>query len=279
TYRSCFAMTEPENAGSNPLLLKTHAEKVDGGYVLNGRKWFCTAADGADFLIVLAITDTSFSDPRKSASLFIVPSNAKGFKHVRKISIMGDEGSGWGSHSELEFNDCFVPEDMVLGKIGAGFQIAQERLAPGRIHHCMRWIGICERIFDQLCNRAASRIIGPNKTLASKQHVQNIISENYANISAARLMVLDVAKKLDNGELQHIKRDISSIKFFCSKTLRRLMDDAIQIHGALGMTDDTLLSFYYRHERGASIYDGPDEVHKQVSARSILKTYSQYQTA
>ncbi len=271
--RSCFAMTEPDNAGSNPLLLESKAEKVDGGYILNGRKWFTTGADQSAFAISMFVTDKNANDPRTAATLFLVPTNSKGFKHIRKISVMGEEGSGWGSHSEVLFENCFVPEENILGKVGEGFKIAQSRLGPGRIHHCMRWMGICDRVLEMICSRVSNRKIGPDTYLSSKQLVQNIIADNYANIRAAKLMVLDVAKKMDHNHHHEVKADISCIKFFCAKVLRKILDDAVQVHGAYGISDDSLVAFWYRHERGASIYDGPDEVHQQVCARELLSKY------
>jgi alkylation response protein AidB-like acyl-CoA dehydrogenase len=275
--RSCFAMTEPENAGSNPKQLSTTAERTstdDGdAFVLNGHKWFTTGADGAAFTIVMAVTHPEEDNPYQRASMLIVPMDSDGLEHVRRIPIMGEEGEGWLSHSELRFHDVTVPVDHVLGPAKHGFSIAQERLGPGRIHHCMRWIGICERAFEMMCERAATRELSPGTPLASKQTVQNWVAESRARIDAARLMVLDAAKTIDEEGARAARVDISTIKFFVAETLHDVLDHAIQVHGALGVTDDTLLSFWYRHERGASIYDGPSEVHKSVVARRIFKQY------
>jgi alkylation response protein AidB-like acyl-CoA dehydrogenase len=275
--RSCFAMTEPENAGSNPKQLSTTAERIstdDGdAFVLNGHKWFTTGADGAAFTIVMAVTHPEEDNPYQRASMLIVPMDSDGLEHVRRIPIMGEEGEGWLSHSELKFRDVTVPVDHLLGPAQHGFGIAQERLGPGRIHHCMRWIGICERAFDMMCERAATRELSPGTPLASKQTIQNWVAESRARIDAARLMVLDAAKTIDEEGARAARVDISTIKFFVAETLHDVLDHAIQVHGALGVTDDTLLSFWYRHERGASIYDGPSEVHKSVVARRIFKQY------
>lgn len=273
--RSCFAMTEPENAGSNPKQLSTTATPTDDGdaYVLNGHKWFTTGADGAAFTIVMAVTNPDAENPYQRASMLIVPMDADGLEHVRRIPIMGEEGEGWLSHSELRFDDVSVPADHLLGPEQHGFTIAQERLGPGRIHHCMRWIGICERAFEMMCERAATRELSPGTPLASKQTIQNWVAESRARIDAARLMVLDAAKTIDEKGASAARVDISTIKFFVADTLHDVLDHAIQVHGALGVTDDTLLSFWYRHERGASIYDGPSEVHKSVVARRIFKQY------
>jgi alkylation response protein AidB-like acyl-CoA dehydrogenase len=174
----------------------------------------------------------------------------------------------------VKFENCRVPVSNLIGKEGQGFALAQERLGPGRIHHCMRWIGICERVFDLMCKRAVSRQLDPGKPLAEKQTIQHWIAESRAEIKASRLMVLDTAQKMQELGAKSVKEDISTIKFFVADVLMKVIDRAIQVHGALGITDDTLLSFWYRHERGARIYDGPDEVHKSALARSILKNYS-----
>jgi alkylation response protein AidB-like acyl-CoA dehydrogenase len=197
-----------------------------------------------------------------------------GYTLVRNISIMGEAGEDYLSHAEVKFEHCRVPVTNRIGLEGQGFALAQERLGPGRIHHCMRWIGICERAFDMLCRRALSRELEVGKALADKQTIQNWIAESRAEIKASRLMVLDTAQKMQEHGAKAVKEDISTIKFFVADVLMKVIDRAIQVHGALGITDDTLLSFWYRHERGARIYDGPDEVHKSALARSILKNYS-----
>ena len=271
--RSCFAMTEPGNPGSNPKQLSTTAEKDGDDYVINGTKWFTTGADGAAFTIVMAVTNPEADNPYARASQILVPMDADGLEHVRRIPVMGDEGEGWMSHSELRFSDCRVPQSNVLGSEGHGFRIAQERLGPGRIHHCMRWIGIGERAFEMMCERAATRELEPGTPLGSKQSVQNWIAESRAQIDASRMLVLDAARAIDRDGAKAARTKISTIKFYVADTLQSVLDRAIQTHGALGVTDDTLLSLWYRHERGARIYDGPDEVHKSVVAREILKTY------
>ena len=271
--RSCFAMTEPENPGSNPVHLSTTAVREGNEYVINGHKWFTTAADGAQFTIVMAVTDPENPNPYQRASMILVPLDNPGYQLLRIIPIMGDEGEDYMSHGEVRFTDCRVPLENLIGEEGQGFALAQERLGPGRIHHCMRWIGICERAMDLLCKRAVSRQLDAGKPLASKQTVQNWIAESAADIKASRLMVLQTAYQIQHFGAKAAKEDISTIKFFVSDVLMKVLDRAIQVHGALGITDDTLLSFWYRHERGARIYDGPDEVHKAVLARRILKSY------
>ncbi len=270
--RSCFSMTEPEFAGSNPIQMGTTAVLESDEYVINGHKWFTTSADGAAFAIVMANTDETASKYEK-ASMILVPTDTVGFELKRNISVMGEAGEGWHSHAEIIYNNCRVPANHLIGKAGTGFLLAQQRLGPGRIHHCMRWIGICERAFALMCTRAAERDMGDGTKLGQKQTIQNWIAESRAEINAARLMVLQVAHQLDAEGAKAVKNDISTIKFFVADVLMKVLDRAIQTHGALGMTDDTLLSYWYRHERGARIYDGPDEVHKTSLAKSILKQY------
>ena len=271
--RSCFAMTEPEHAGSNPKHLSTTARRDGDEYVLNGHKWFTTGADGAAFAIVMAVTNPDAGHPYARASQLIVPTDTDGFEHVRKLPIMGERGEGWLSHSEVRFDDCRVPARYRLGGEGEGFRIAQERLGPGRIHHCMRWMGIAERAYEMLCERAATREIAPGQALGTKQTVQNWIAESRAEIHAARLMTLDAARKIDRAGAKAAREEISVIKFYVAGVLQDVLDRALQAHGGLGMTDDTLLSFWYRHERGARIYDGPDEVHKARVARYALRPH------
>ena len=271
--RSCFAMTEPALAGSNPVHLGTTAIQNGGDYIINGHKWFTTAADGAKFTIVMAVTNPEASSPYQRASMIIVPLENPGFKLVRNIPIMGEAGEDYLSHAEIKFEDCRVPIGNLIGQEGQGFALAQERLGPGRIHHCMRWIGICERVFGMMCTRAISRNLDPERTLADMQSVQNWIAESRAEIQASRLMVLETAAKMQELGAKAVREEISMIKFFVADVLMKVIDRAIQVHGALGITDDTLLSFWYRHERGARIYDGPDEVHKAALAKSILKKY------
>jgi alkylation response protein AidB-like acyl-CoA dehydrogenase len=271
--RSCFAMTEPENPGSNPVMLSASAVKDGDDYVIDGHKWFTSAADGAAFTIAMVVTNPDAPNKYGRASQIVVPLDTPGFRIVRNISIMGEAGDDYLSHSEVVFEHCRVPQSNLLGAEGQGFALAQVRLGPGRIHHCMRWIGICERAFDMLCRRAATRELAPGKPLATRQVIQHWIAESRAEINAARLLVLDAAHKMAAAGAQAARVEISIIKFYVANVLSRLLDRAIQVHGALGITDDTLLSFWYRHERGARIYDGADEVHKTVVAREVLKGY------
>lgn len=271
--RSCFAMTEPEFAGSNPVQLATTAILKNDQYIINGHKWFTTAADGATFTIVMAMTDPENKNPYERASMIVVPMDTPGVELVRNIPIMGDAGEDYFSHGELKFTNCLVPATNRIGDAGKGFALAQARLGPGRIHHCMRWIGICERAFDLMCKRAATRNLSTTKVLGQQQVIQMWIAECRAMIQAARLMVLHTAQGMELHGAKAVKEEISMIKFFVADVLMKVLDRAIQVHGALGITDDLLLSFWYRHERGSRIYDGPDEVHKSSLAKSILKSY------
>ena len=271
--RSCFAMTEPEFAGSNPIRMGTTAVKEGGEYVINGHKWFATAADGAAFSIVMANTNPEANSPYQRASMIIVPMDTPGFEIVRNIPIMGHTGEGWHSHAEIRLENVRVPQANLLGPEGGGFMLAQERLGPGRIHHCMRWIGICERAFHLMCQRAATREIAEGRKLGEQQMIQAMIAESRAQIDAARYLVLHTALKIDQAGQRAAAMDISTIKFFAANVLQQVVDRAIQVHGALGVTDDTILSFFYREERSARIYDGPDEAHKASLARKILKGY------
>ena len=270
--RSCFAMTEPEHAGSNPVHMSTTAVRDGDEYVINGHKWFTSSADGASFTIVMAVTNPLAENKYERASMILVPLDNPGYRMIRNIPIMGDEGEDYLSHSEVEFVNCRVPVSYLIGTEGSGFTLAQVRLGPGRIHHCMRWIGICERALGMMCDRAIERELNPGHSLAMQQTIQNWIAESAAEIKASRLLVLNTAHIIEKYGAKAAKEDISTIKFYVSDVLMKVIDRAIQVHGGLGITDDTMLSFWYRHERGSRIYDGPDEVHKSVLAKSILKS-------
>ncbi|HMJ55095.1 MAG TPA: acyl-CoA dehydrogenase family protein [Polyangiaceae bacterium] len=270
--RSCFAMTEPDRPGSNPTWLATAARHEGSEYVIDGHKWFTSGADGASFTIVMAVTNPDAA-PHLRASQIIVPIPHAGFELIRNVPVMGHPGEDYESHGEVRFTACRVPESHRIGEEGAGFVLAQERLAAGRIHHCMRWMGICERAFQLMCERAVSRLIAPDKPLATRQTIQDWIAESRAEINAARLMVLQAAWKIDREGGYAAREEISVIKFYAAGVLQRVLDRAIQVHGALGITDDTPLAYWYRFERGARIYDGADEVHKSVVAKRILRGY------
>ena len=275
TIRSCFSMTEVDMPGSNPTMLETTAVKDGDDYVINGQKWYTTSADGAAFAIVMAVTNPDAS-PYLQASMIIVPTDNPGFNLVRNIPVMGHRGTDYASHGEILYQSCRVPRANLLGTEGHGFVIAQERLGPGRIHHCMRWIGIAQRAFDLMCRRANTRKMSPDgRTLGSKQIVKAWIAESAAEIQAARLMTLHAAWKIEKAGAKAARHEISFIKFVVANTLQRVVDRSLQVHGGLGMTDDTVLAYFFRHERAARIYDGADEVHKMSVARHILRAHGE----
>ncbi len=271
--RSCFSMTEPEMPGSNPVMMGTTAVVDGDDYVINGQKWFSTAAHGADFAIVMAVTNPD-APPHQRASMILVPTDTPGFNLVRNVSVMGHAGSGQASHGEISYQSCRVPRSNLLGREGAGFAMAQERLGPGRIHHCMRWLGIASRSFDLMCQRANERNITETETLADRQIVQHWAAELSTEIAGARLMTLHAAWMIDNHGAKAARDEISAIKFSVANTMLKVVDTAIQVHGALGVTDDTILAYWYRHERAARIYDGADEVHKSSLGRRIMRRYA-----
>jgi len=271
--RSCFSMTEVEMPGSNPVMMDTTAVQDGNDYVINGQKWYTSSSDGAAFAIVMAVTNPQ-APPYQRASMIIVPTDTPGFNQVRNIPVMGEAGEDYFGHGEILYQNCRVPQSNLLGPEGSAFSIAQERLGPGRIHHCMRWIGICNRCFDLMCTRALTRPISPGKTLASREIIQSWIAECAADIQAARLMVLYAADRIDKVGAKEARTEISMIKYVVANTMMKVIDRALQVHGGLGMTDDTIIAFLFRHERASRIYDGADEVHKLSVARQILKRYA-----
>ena len=273
--RSCFSMTEVDLPGSNPVMMDTTAVRDGNDYIINGHKWYTTAADGSKFAIVMAITNPE-APVYLRASMIIVPCDTPGFNLVRNIPVMGHEGSSYASHGEILYQNCRVPQSNLLGQEGMGFVIAQERLGPGRIHHCMRWLGICKRSFDLMCKRANERLIAPNgKTLATRQIVQQWVADSAAEIQAARLMTLYAAWRIDTVGPKDARDDVSMIKYVVANTMQRVVDRALQVYGGLGMTDDTIIAYFFRHERAARIYDGADEVHKTSLAKRVLQRYEQ----
>jgi acyl-CoA dehydrogenase len=272
--RSGFSMTEPDTAGSDPTTLATRATSDGGDYVINGRKWFTTNGSVADFLIVMAVTNPCES-PYRRASMFIVDTSSPGLEVVRDIPTMEDPRSAFGhigAHSEIVFTDVRVPRSVRLGEEGDGFRIAQQRLGPGRIHHCMRWLGQARRAFDMLCERATYRQ-AHGKVLAEHQTIQNWIADSLAEITAARLMTLNAAWIMDTHGAAAARQEISMIKYFGAKVLHDVIDRALQAHGALGYSSDLPLEQMYRNARAARILDGPDEVHRQSVARRVLAGY------
>jgi acyl-CoA dehydrogenase len=269
--RSFFSMTEPEVAGSDPTTLRTRAVRDGNDWVIDGHKWFSSGADGAAFGIVMAVTEPG-ADPYRRATQIIVPADTPGVEIVRPISLFGHEGRGWSTHCEVRYTNVRVPVENTLGEPGDGFRIAQKRLGPGRIHHVMRWLGQMQRAFELMCRRALEREAF-GSPLADKQTVQNWIADSAAEIQACRLMTLDAANKIDEGDEARV--EISLIKFFAARVLNDVIDRAIQVHGALGLTDDTPLASMALHARGGRIYDGPDEVHRMVVSRRILKAFAE----
>ncbi len=272
-FRSCFSITEPGQAGSNPVNLSTSAERQGEEYVITGSKWFSAGADGAKCAIVMAVTNPDEPNPYQRASLLVVPTESPGYQLVRNIPVMGRIGEGWHSYGEVRYDEVRVPVANRLGGEGEGFKLAQERLGPGRVHHCMRWIGICERAFDLMCRRAATRNISQKQKLGEKQMIQHFIADSRAEIDAARFMVLHAAHGIQERGQKAESQTTSTIKFFVAGILQQVVDRAIQVHGALGVTDDTILSYFYREERGARIYGGADEAHKASVARKVLHHY------
>jgi len=267
--RSCFSMTEPEVAGSDPKLLRTTAVRDGDHYVIDGHKWFSSGAHGAAFAIVMAKTNPDAPSPYLQFSQIIVPTDAPGFRIERGIPVMGEDDN---HHAEIRYEDCRVPVTNRLGDEGTGFVIAQERLGPGRIHHCMRWLGVAQRAFEMMCQYATQREMF-GSTLARKANVQDWIADARADIQAARLMTLHAAWKIDTEGQHAAREEISLIKFFGARVLQSVVDKAVQVHGAAGVTEDLPLSMFYRQARFARIYDGPDEVHKMTVARRILARY------
>ncbi len=264
--RSCFSMTEPEVSGADPTGLQTRAVRDGDEWVIDGHKWFTSGAIGASFAIVMCVSDPD-AEPHRRMSQIIVPTDTPGFEIVRPIPVMGETR---GAHCEIRYTDCRVPVTNTLGEPGDGFRIAQKRLGPGRIHHCMRWLGQSQRAFELMCQRALSRKAF-GSTLAEKQTIQNWIADSAAEIQAARLLTMHAAHKVDQGSEARV--EISIIKFWGAKVLHDVIDRAIQVHGALGVSGDTPLESMYREARAARIYDGPDEVHRMVVARRILRVF------
>ena len=265
-------MTEPEFAGSNPTRLATTAMRDGNDYVINGHKWFTSSADGATFAVVMAVTNPDAALHQR-ASMIVVPLDTPGYKLIRNLPVFGEPGEGWSSHAEVTYTNSRVPLTYRIGEEGMGFKLAQERLGPGRIHHCMRWVGIAEKAFDLMCSRAATREIEEGVVLGEKQFIQGFISESRVEIDASRLLVLRTAQNIDKNGAANTRDEISGIKFYVANMVLNVLDRAIQVHGALGLTEDTMLASLYQHERGARIWDGADEVHKQNLALSILKKY------
>jgi alkylation response protein AidB-like acyl-CoA dehydrogenase len=266
--RSFFSMTEPDVSGSDPTGLRTRAERDGHEWVIDGRKWFSSGAEGSAFGIVMAVTDPE-AEPHRRATQIIVPADADGVE-IAPVPVFGHRGRGWTTHCEVVYSGVRVPVENALGEPGDGFRIAQKRLGPGRIHHVMRWLGQMQRAFELLCRRALEREAFGSR-LADKQTVQNWIADSAAEIQACRLMTLDAAHRIDAGDEARV--EISLIKFYAARVLNEVIDRAIQVHGALGLTDRTPLAAMATHARAGRIYDGPDEVHRMVVSRRILAAF------
>jgi acyl-CoA dehydrogenase len=272
--KSAFSMTEPDTAGSDPTMLKTRAVRDGDDWVINGHKWYSSNGSIADFMIVMAVTDPD-ARPHQRASMFIVDADAPGVNVVRDVATMEhpyDSFGRYGNHAEILYEDVRIPGDALLGAQGAGFLIAQQRLYPGRIHHCMRWLGVAHRAFDMLCERSLYRE-SHGKTLSQHQTIQNWIADSEAEMTAARLMTLHAAWKMDTEGVAAARKDIALIKFYGARVLHDVVDRALQAHGALGYSTDLPLEAMYRFARAARIYDGPDEVHRASVARQVLRGY------
>src|SRR5688500_2048912 len=266
--RSFFSMTEPEVSGADPTGLRTRAVLEGDEWVIDGHKWFSSGAEGAGFGIVMVVTEPD-APAHGRMSQILVPADAPGVE-IRPVTVLGHPGRGWTTHCDVRYTAVRVPAENLLGGRGDGFRIAQKRLGPGRIHHVMRWLGQMQRAFELMCSYALEREAFGSR-LADKQTVQNWIADSAAGIHACRLMTLDAARKIDDGDEARV--EVSVIKFFAAQVLHDVIDRAIQVHGARGLTDETPLAAMYAMARGARIYDGPDEVHRMVVSRRILKEF------
>jgi acyl-CoA dehydrogenase len=267
--RSAFSMTEPETAGSDPTGLRGRAELDGDEWVINAHKWFTSGAVGASIVIAMVVTDPEAA-PHKRASMILVPTDAPGYNLIRPVSVMGHDGGP--GHCEIRYEDCRVPASNLLGPRGDGFKIAQDRLGPGRIHHCMRAIGAAERALEMMCKRANTRVAF-GSTLGEKQFVQDFIATSRIEIDAARWLVLNAAWQMDTYGKREARQAISLTKVSAANVVMDVLDRAIQVHGSLGMTDDTPLAVMWRQLRMLRLADGPDEVHKMVIAMRELNRW------
>ncbi|MCL2542248.1 MAG: acyl-CoA dehydrogenase family protein [Nocardioidaceae bacterium] len=261
-----FAMTEPGVAGSDPTLLQTSAVVDGDSWVINGRKWFTTGAQRARYTTVMVRTETD-APVHESFSLIIVPTSDPGYRIVRDTAVLGLVED----HCEVVYDDVRVPLTNSLGPRGAGFRIAQERLGPGRIFHAMRWLGQAQRAFDLMCERLNARS-AHGSSLAAKQLMQQHVFDSFTEIQSARLMTLAAARRMDAGDQARV--EIGALKVAGARTLHNVVDRALQVYGAEGLTDDTPLSRMYRTARFARFYDGADEVHVESVAKRLLRRYA-----
>jgi acyl-CoA dehydrogenase len=270
--RSCYSMTEPDTAGSDPTGLACAAVLDGSDWVINGKKWWTTNALGAQVAIVMAVTDPD-GPKHARATMILVPTDTPGFTMVRPLSNMGHT-AGPG-HWEIHYEDCRVPADLgTLGARGSGFKISQDRLGPGRIHHCMRLIGVAERALEMMCERAQSREMF-GTALAERQFIQDFIATSRAEIDQARLVTWHAAWKLDQVGNRAAREELSVTKLAVPTMALNVVDRAIQVFGGAGVSDDTPLAGMYRYNRMLRIGDGADEVHKQVIARMELAKVGQ----
>lgn len=264
--RSCFAMTEPApGAGADPTMMQSTAFLDGDEWVIEGKKWFTTGGDGAAFAIAAAVTDPD-APPHERASLFLVDADNPGFRVRRRTPVIGSEGPG--GHCEVEFSDCRVPKEAMLGGRGKGFALMQFRLGPARLTHCMRWIGAARRCFEIASERALDREAFGHP-IADYQAVQWMLSDSYMDLHAARLMTLHAAWRLSQGD--QARRETSMCKVYVAEAAGRVIDRAVQILGGLGVTRYTPVGAFYADVRAFRIYDGPSEVHRMSIARSLLK--------
>ncbi len=268
--RSCFAMTEPDVASSDATNIRTTIRREGEQYVINGRKWFITNAahPNCKFAIVLGVTDErAEADPHSRHSMVIVPMDTPGVQVVRNVPIM--HHSAPEGHCEVLFRDVRVPVANLLGEEGRGFALAQARLGPGRVHHCMRTIGQCELALEMMCERALERRTF-GKYLSDFANVQDWIAYSRVEIDQARLLVLRAAWLMDQQGSQAARVEVSAIKLVAAQLQIRVLDRAIQVFGAMGLTPDTPLSYLWTWGRAMRFFDGPDEVHLRVIARNEL---------
>ena len=264
--RSCFAMTEPApGAGSDPAALATTARRTAGGWLLNGRKWFITGADGAAYTICMARTSGRPGD-RGGATMFLVDAGTRGLRIARHIDTL-DEGF-FGGHCELELEDVLVPDEAVLGAVDRGFEFAQVRLAPARLTHCMRWLGIARHAQEIAVERARQRELFGSR-LGDLGMVQAIVADSEIDISASRLLIWQACAQLDEG--RSASQSSSIAKTFVAEAVGRVVDRAMQVCGALGVSGDVLLSRYHREVRPFRIYDGSSETHRWAIAKRRLR--------
>jgi acyl-CoA dehydrogenase len=268
--RSCFAMTEPEVAGSDPTGIRTAAvlDEASDEWVVNGHKWFISGAKGASFAILIAKTDPDADPPQASNSAFIVDLPVDGWEIVRDVNTM----AGHGNHCEIRITDLRVPSSQMLGERGHGHLLGQARLGPARLAHCMRWIGQTEQALEMLIERAERRQLH-GAPLAEKQAIQWMMSDSAMELYTAKLMVLHAAYKIEN-ELP-FRQEVSFAKHHVANMLWKVVDRAIQVHGALGYSTDTPLESMLRHARSARLVDGADEVHQALIARNLRQVYAE----